>query len=285
MCCTVCRLACPQQILPWFMQWNWLKWEPWSSSLSTFLSPTPLVPLLSVPNICSGKIPAKVPLWTSIFWYQVMLHQSSYIMSLQTYKMLLPPWHNLTRCHNTSSQKHYYCCYFFSLPLHPQWYPWRATEKYYWVSTTSRHRRACLPRKLFAHKRGAEAQVRSYRTAGAILVSHWGWHTPIRPHAERVGSCLWGHGHGPASQVAFRDAKARGTYLQGSKCPPCYAPGLLGGVILKSCLLCAVITMNTPTAARDLKRRKPLKEKPYMAKPLKSRGELESSHNAGIFRW
>lgn len=109
----MCRLACPQQILLWFMQWNWLKREPWSFSLSTFLSPTFLIPLLSVPNICSGKIPAKVPLWTSIFWYQVMLHQSSYIMSLQTYKMLLPPWHNLTRCHNTSSQKHDYCCYFF----------------------------------------------------------------------------------------------------------------------------------------------------------------------------
>lgn len=62
--CTVRRLACPQQILQWFTLWNWLKCKPWSFSLSTFLSPTPLVLLLSVPNICSGKIPAKFPLWT-----------------------------------------------------------------------------------------------------------------------------------------------------------------------------------------------------------------------------
>lgn len=142
-----------------------------------------------------------------------------------------------------------------------------------------------MPRKLFAHRPGVEAQIHGYCTAGAILVSHWGWHTALRPRAERVGSCSEANGRGPASQVAFRDAEARGTYLQGSKCPPCDAPGLLGGVILKSCLAYAVITMNTPTTARDLKRRKPLKEKLYMAKPLKSRGELDSGHNAGIFRW
>lgn len=109
-------------------------------------------------------------------------------------------------------------------------------------------------------------------------------HSPKAP-SWNSGQLHEANGHGPASQVAFRDAKARGSYLQGRKCPPCDAPGLLGGVILKSCLLCAVITMNTPTAARDLKRRKPLKEKLYMAKPLKSRGELDSSHYAGIFRW
>lgn len=39
--CTVRRLACPQQIQQWFMQWNWLKCKSWSFSLSTFLSPPP----------------------------------------------------------------------------------------------------------------------------------------------------------------------------------------------------------------------------------------------------
>lgn len=141
-----------------------------------------------------------------------------------------------------------------------------------------------MPRKLFAHKARVETQIRSYGTAGTISVSHWGWHTALRPELKEWAAASEANGHGPASQVAFRDAEVRGTYLQGSKHPPCDAPGLLGGVILKSCLLYAVITMNTLTAARDLKRRKPLKEKLYMAKPLKSRGELDSSHKAGIFR-
>lgn len=124
--------------------------------------------------------------------------------------MLLPPWHNLTWCHNTSSQKHYYCCYFFSLPLHPQWYLWRPTEKYYWVSTTSRHHRARLPRKLFAHKPGVETQIRSSRTAGAILVSHWGWHTALRPQAERVGSCPWGQWPWTSFPSGLQGCKSKG---------------------------------------------------------------------------
>lgn len=56
-------------------------------------------------------------------------------------------------------------------------------------------------------------------------------------------------------------------------------------MFLKSCLVRAVIAMNVPTAAKDLKRRKPLQKSPAWQSLLKSRGELDTSHNAGIFRW
>lgn len=215
-----------------------------------------------------------------------MLHQSSYIMSLQTHKTLLPPWHNLTWCHNTSSQEHYYCCYFFSLPLHPQWYLWRPTEKYYWVSAASRRHRARLPRKLFAHRPGVETQTRSYCTSGAILVSHWGWHTALRPRAERVGSCLWGQWPWLSFPSSLQGCRSKGhvsTGQQVSSLRCTRASGRGNPEILPS--PCSNNYEIPPPLPETSKEQNLLKEKLYMAKPLKSRGELDSSHNAGIFRW
>lgn len=70
--------------------------------------------------------------------------------------------------------------------------------------------RSALAKEASTKFPGVETQIRSYGTAGAIPVSHWGWHTALAPWTERVGSCLWGQWPWPSFPRSLPGCKSMG---------------------------------------------------------------------------
>lgn len=129
----------------------------------------------------------------------------------------------------------------------------------------------------------------AFHSQSHIRLHGWYWcHTRASMHPQVTGTAAaWSQKSGqlplrpwPWSgfQVAFRNAKSRSTLQplptkQQVSSLWCSRATGQGEIFLKSCLPHAVIAMNTPTAAWDIKRRKTFNPQPLHGKASWNQGE------------